>query len=359
MKREKIYMFLIISLFPFQTLYSTINWNFKNQMPTGRDGLGIGVVRDTVYCIGGWTNGSPSGATGACEAYIPSTDTWLTRSPMPTPRGFLAVCVANDKIYAIGGWNGSSSALTVVEEYNPATNTWTPKTSMSVGRSGLGAETVNGKIYAIGGFFSNVVEEFNPAINTWTTKTSMPQPRGFFASEVVGDKIYVAAGRNNNGDVGPTYEYTPSSDTAGGTPWQIKASIPTLRYHPEAAVVNGKIYVCGGLAQTGEVATVEVYDPLTDNWVVETPMNTRRRELDVGAVGNKIYAIGGWPQGMYQINEEGEVIAKIKENITHYQKTRGAHLTSFPNPFNNRTFIKYQICDEKSIINKKQKATLT
>jgi N-acetylneuraminic acid mutarotase len=307
--------------------WATITWTQKTDMPTGRDGLGVGVVGGIVYCIGGWTAGSPSSATGTVEAYDPVSDSWLTKASMPTPRGFLATCVLNDTIYALGGWNNSNMGLTTVEAYDPVGNSWSSKASMLIGRDGLGAEVVNGKIYVMGGFVpeTGAVEEYDPVSNSWTYKTAMPGTRFFFASEVVNDRIYVAAGRSAGTNVGPTYEYDPAADTAGGVPWQIVASIPTPRYHPEAAVFEDRMYVCGGLTDSdlgiglfgdcirAEVATVEVYDAVQDTWMVDTPMGFARRELDVGAVGNKLYAIGGWPSGICKINEEGEIAVGISE----------------------------------------------
>ena len=57
------------------SLTGTIEWTQKTDMPTGRDGLGIGVVNDTVYCIGGWTAGNPNTATGIVAISEPASIT--------------------------------------------------------------------------------------------------------------------------------------------------------------------------------------------------------------------------------------------------------------------------------------------
>ena len=53
-------------------------------------------------------------------------NSWTTKESMPTARGGLGVAVVNDQIYAIGGSNNDTQ-LGVTEEYNPVTDTWTTK----------------------------------------------------------------------------------------------------------------------------------------------------------------------------------------------------------------------------------------
>ncbi|HEV8519436.1 MAG TPA: kelch repeat-containing protein, partial [Burkholderiales bacterium] len=111
-------------------------------------------------------------------------------------------------------------------------------------------------------------------------------------------------------DSGPTawqpidnvWEYDPKNDT-----WKALAPLPTKRGSPNAAVVNGKIYVIGGAGlQPGSKETVvhparahrslaanEVYDPATNTWQTRSAMPTARNHAAVGVVDNKIYIIAG------------------------------------------------------------------
>ena len=52
--------------------------------------------------------------------------------------------------------------------------------------------------------------------------------------------------------------------------WKIlKSSMKTPRYECGAAVLNGKIYVCGGRDGNDRILrTVEVYDPTTDRYFI-------------------------------------------------------------------------------------------
>jgi hypothetical protein len=59
---------------------------------------------------------------------------------------------------------------------------------------------------------------------------------------------------------------TASMSQEAGT-WTQKADMPTARFIPGSAVVDGKIYVIGGApVSMGATAVVEEYDPATDTW---------------------------------------------------------------------------------------------
>lgn len=77
--------------------------------------------------------------------------------------------------------------------------------------------------------------------------------------------------------------------------WVIKTYIPTLRSAASACVVDGKIYVIGGLGPIAmpDLSINEVYDPSTDTWKVQQPMNYPRGCLSSAVVDGIIYAIGG------------------------------------------------------------------
>jgi len=64
--------------------------------------------------------------------------------------------------------------------------------------------------------------------------------------------------------------------------WTNKADMPTPRWTHTSAVVNGKIYIIGGLtSQPGEraLSTVEEYDPSTNTWTINADMPTARANI--------------------------------------------------------------------------------
>ena len=69
---------------------------------------------------------------------------------MPTPRHWVGVAVVGNILYAIGGHDVSGNHLTAVEAYDPVSNTWSTEAAMSTPRSYFGVTELNGTIYAIG-----------------------------------------------------------------------------------------------------------------------------------------------------------------------------------------------------------------
>ena len=103
-------------------------------------------------------------AAGATE------DSWGSKAPMHEVRGGLGVAVVGDKIYALGGYGGSGAYLSANEEYDPVTDTWTFRTPMPTPMAYFGVAVYQGKIYCMSGE-NGTNEVYNPATDTWETRT--------------------------------------------------------------------------------------------------------------------------------------------------------------------------------------------
>ena len=148
---------------------------------------------------------------------------------------------------------------------------------MQFTRIDLGTAVVGGKVYAIGGFTDQTVpyvEEYDPDSDTWTRKTDMPTARRLFALGVIDGVIYVTGGMdftdgNNVTYVYSTEKYDPSSDM-----WSTASDFPMA---PPVNSVLGNAFVSGvamakqlyvivyNTEEPGGAATY-VYDTLTDAW---------------------------------------------------------------------------------------------
>lgn len=56
--------------------------------------------------------------------YDPKTDTWTTVASLSIARDAVGVCLLGDRLYAVGGYDGQSY-LSTVESYDAQNNEWT------------------------------------------------------------------------------------------------------------------------------------------------------------------------------------------------------------------------------------------
>jgi uncharacterized protein (TIGR02246 family) len=226
------------------------------------------VVNGKIYAIGGGAGSSSSYSSvetfSTVEEYDPATNTWTRKADMPTARGFHSANVVDGKIYVIGGSPRApfQGSVPTVEVYEPATDTWTRKNNMPSSRSAGFSSVVDGKIYCFGGYGRRRVDEYNPVTDTWTEKANMPTYRTALSTSVVDGKIYTIGGYipGVSGYPGVTIVevYDPATDT-----WTTAPDMPTGRFGPRTSVVDGKIYVIGGLVRwiVSASKAVEEYDP--------------------------------------------------------------------------------------------------
>ena len=87
-------------------------------MPTGRFGLGVGVIDGILYAVGGEVFNA---ATTVNEAYNPVTDRWSTKVPMLEWRRFFGAAVLNGRLYAVAGSSSAASnwRLDILDAYKP------------------------------------------------------------------------------------------------------------------------------------------------------------------------------------------------------------------------------------------------
>lgn len=210
----------------------------------------------------------------------PNQNSWTTVAPMPTARGGLGVAVVNGKLYAIGGFDGNQP-LNVNEEFTPAANVWTTEASMPTPRSEFAVAVYNGIIYCIGGTVGGVGsneyvgnnEAYDPATNTWQTCASMPTPRADLSASVLNGKIYLVGGLMYSSktpfyaEANVTEIYNPATNS-----WSTGASMPLSVYGYASAVINGDIHVVGGsknpsgTAPGDYVNSNQAYDSRTSSW---------------------------------------------------------------------------------------------
>jgi len=100
---------------------ATNTWNFGQSVPTGLwhadAGATTGVFAPKrIYVLGGAYYSVTYNLT---QTYDPEANTWTTGTPIPTPRYGLGVAVIDDELYAIGGKTERDNYSAINEKYTP------------------------------------------------------------------------------------------------------------------------------------------------------------------------------------------------------------------------------------------------
>jgi N-acetylneuraminic acid mutarotase len=151
---------------------STDTYTRKTDVPTPRTWATCAVVNNKIYVIGGYSIGSPSGATNVNEVYDPLTDTWQTKSPLPTALygGPREDPIIDGKIFVTHGLNDQGFHATTYM-YDPSVDTWKQTSTAFHPRDGVASGVISGKLYVVGGradfvgpYGLNFNEVYDPAL---------------------------------------------------------------------------------------------------------------------------------------------------------------------------------------------------
>ncbi len=161
-------------------------------------------------------------------------------------------------------------------------------------RSGHVACALDGKLYAIGSDDSGdpaTVAVYDPSSDTWTHAASMTKPRGSPACGVLNGTLYVFGGMSN-----AQYDRTGETYDATTDTWHALKSTAPFSWGAATVVVNNMLYAINGELATGDVTTVSRYDPGTDTWQQLRSNAGPRLQSAVVAAGGSIYVLGGQDQ---------------------------------------------------------------
>ncbi len=159
-------------------------------------------------------------------------------------------------------------------------------------------------MFSLSGFAEN--------LGYWTTKANLPNPKGHIDAAILNDRIYVIGGLRASTPLNEVDEYNPINDS-----WEGKASLLTARYLCATAAFNDRLYVFGGAIPYNVADTVEEYNPTTNTWSEKTTMPNPRYGLGAAVVNNKIYVIGG-----RKINREATNIVEEYDPVTNKWTTK-------------------------------------
>ncbi len=198
-------------------------------------------------------------------------DTWRRADAMPVPLGEVAGGIIDGKLYLVG--QGPRWTLA----HDLATGRWGEPGEIQ-NRPAAGhhhaAEVVGGRLFLLGGIGRSspgVVQIYDPKLDEWRLGPAMPFAAGSNASAVIDGKIYVAGGIVAQTTVGDAAVLDPAM-----MQWTSIAPMPRPRSQAASATDGKRLFVFGGRGpgsgdDTGVMNgfdDVQIYDPASDTWRV-------------------------------------------------------------------------------------------
>ena len=255
------------------------------------------------------------GATGdAAEvdmsaADLPTTDTtpirdadspaqgWQTLAPLPAAQQEVAVVALDGLIYVIGGFTAGGAQVATNAVYDPASNSWSSRADFPTPANHMNATVVDGQIWVTGflsmGFSPDArTFVYDPPTDAWSPGPDLPDGRGRGSSAVgvVDGQIYVAGGIGSGG----ARAWTDVLDPVTGV-WTPRADAPREFDHAGFGVIDGQLIVAAGRfgTITSFVDEVHVYDPASDTWSDRAPIPTARGGVASAVLDGVLYVFGG------------------------------------------------------------------
>ena len=282
---------------------ATGSFTATGSLNTGRFVHTATLLSDGMVLIAGGFNSS--GALASAELYNPATGSSTVTGSLNTARGYhTATLLSNGMVLIAGGFN-SSGALTSAELYNPATGTFTSTGNLNTARYyHTGTLLNNGTVLITGGYGSStyvtIAELYDPETGLFTQTGSLNTARYLDTATLLNNGMVLIAGGLGSSDYLASAElYSPTTGT-----FTITGSLNTARARHTATLLNnGMVLIAGGYYNF--LASAELYDPTNGTFSFTGSLNTARGEDTATLLTNgKVLVAGGQANSGYLASAE-------------------------------------------------------
>lgn len=235
--------------------------------------------------------GPGGGAEAPDDAQEVSAE-WETLRSAANQRTEVAAAAVNGKIYIAGGFVPPGRTVPIVEVYDIATDSYSRGPDLPLAVNHAMAAAWEGVVYVMGGYAdatglaSPTDRAFALRGQVWEELPSMPEVRAAAGAAVINGKLYVAGGVGPDGLAGSTLVF----DVAAGT-WSTVEGVPTPREHLGVATDGSRLYVVGGRPPNTDV--LEAFDPAAGEWERLSSMPTARGGLAAAGTANGLIVAAG------------------------------------------------------------------
>lgn len=311
------------------TIYATVGnlLDLHAFIPIPVSGAACASVKEKIYVIGGFD--TTYSETGVVQIYNTAGNYWMEGTDKPTPAISSNAAVIDGKVYVVGGYQVSTESLTTVdtlEIYDPSMDLWTTGSPLPKPLYGAAVASLKGKLYVMGGddgtSLSSDLYEYNPSVDAWVQLSPMNTHRAYCGTGVINGKIYAFGGYGETGSLISTEVYDPATNT-----WTTVSSMNNPRYDLGGVALQGKLYALGGVSSwySGR-KDIEVYDPVSDTWEIDSHiLNMARSGLGGVTVNNSVFALGGFENySVSNINESFTASGVNAFDLAYYTFNEGS-----------------------------------
>ena len=171
---------------------------------------------------------------------------------------------------------------------------WDVESPLPLALGEVAAGAIDGSMFVVGQGYANTLA-FDFLTETWSTGLAQrPLVGDHHAAEVIDGKLYLVGGLGG-GSEGALQIYDPVADS-----WSQGSSLPWAAGSVQTTVIQGLLYAAGGIV--GGNTTVDdcaVYDPLLDSWtpLASMPTGKGRNHAAAGTDGARFWIFGGRGEG--------------------------------------------------------------
>ncbi len=238
------------------------------------------------------------------EIYDPKKGTWTpTGKPMLSPHDWPVAATLCDGRVFVGGKN--AFGVREAELYDPDDDVWIPAGKMKLTHIyGTATLLQDCRLLLTGGYDANTqAEVFDPATKIFKVVGAMSDERFFHTATLLADgRVLVAGG--GVGAFGIWYQFSSVDifDPAKGLWTPAKKMFQARRAHTATLLPDGRVLVAGGTTggksdgtEAGQqLATAEIYAPLTNTWEKVSKLITPRTFHTAALVpGGAVLVFGG------------------------------------------------------------------
>lgn len=291
-------------------------WNSPIALPDAVSNAQVIVTSSRVYLLGGFTNiGGSSTVYTAIILADGTLGTWSTTTSLPATVYDSQAIVIKNRVYLLGGFvNGTHSSAVYTASVNPdgTIGTWTIAPSLPVTVTNTQAIVTSSRVYLLGGIIDGQTQRSNSDV-----LSSAILPDGTLGTWQIG----LNQGGNSNSQAFTTsnrvYQVGGSAQGAltsavrtadiltDGTigPWtSFQQGLPGLVLSPQAIVTSSRVYLLGVMINNSNVyINVFTSEVLTDGtlaaWTSVTTLPISITNSQAIVTSSRVYLLGGLING--------------------------------------------------------------